>query len=78
MRCMVTGIHTTNKWKGKPIHKAVLRKARLRHGTLRDSLISLQRKFRDGMPKKSETYLTDEEYNNRYESYVIEFLKINN
>ena len=78
MRCRVTGLETKNKWRGHPIHKAVLMKAKLGDGTLRKRLISLQRKFIDGIPKKSETHLTDEEYDNHYENYVIHFLKIDN
>lgn len=72
MRCLVTGIHTTNKWKSKPIHKAVLRKASLMTGTTRENLIKMKENFNRLLPNKGS--ITTEEY----EELVIEFLKINN
>ena len=50
MICSITMLPTINRWKGKPIHKAVINTAKIireRTGrSTREALISLQKKFR--------------------------------
>ncbi|MBE9542546.1 MAG: hypothetical protein IMF01_09525 [Proteobacteria bacterium] len=87
---MITGLITNNKWKGKVIHPIVIRKAKSTAGhrsgalnnpngtrggwTLRDELVSLQKKFnmaRDGAFDKTKDIEPDE-----YIDFINEFFKV--
>lgn len=80
MICIITKLETNNKWKGKPLHKMVINKAkdnlndidpkfRFRHST-RAELKSLQKSF-DVEFKKELPETTSEYY-----SFVNKFFKL--
>ncbi|MBF31827.1 MAG: hypothetical protein Unbinned1322contig1000_20 [Prokaryotic dsDNA virus sp.] len=50
MKCIITGIPTKNKWKGKTVCKAIIEVAKYRRGnsggSLRDYVVRLQNSFR--------------------------------